>query len=66
MPASDMMLEVIPIQHMGMKARSTATGMVTMGTIADGMCQRKSRITSAHDDHLEDELVLRACRSRAG
>ncbi len=30
---------------MGMKARSTETGMVRMGTMADGMCQRKTRIT---------------------
>ncbi len=36
-----------------MKASSTETGMVTIGTIADGMCQRKSRITSADDDHLD-------------
>ena len=35
-----------------MKASSTETGMVTIGTIADGMCQRKIRITSADDDHL--------------
>ena len=30
---------------MGMKARATLTGMVTMGTMAEGMCQRKTRIT---------------------
>jgi hypothetical protein len=45
MPARDMMLEEMPIHIMGTKARSTATGMVTMGTMAEGMCQRKTRIT---------------------
>ena len=29
-----------------MKASSTETGIVTMGTMADGMCQRKTRMTS--------------------
>ena len=46
MPASDMMLTVTPKRYIGMNARSTDTGMVTMGTIADGMCQRKIRMTS--------------------
>jgi len=45
MPARDMMLEFKPINLMGMKARSTDTGMVTIGTTAEGMCQRKTRIT---------------------
>ncbi len=45
MPARDMMFEEIPRRAMGMKARSTETGMVMMGTIAEGMCQRKTRIT---------------------
>ena len=45
MPARDMMLEEMPIHIMGTKARSTATGMVTMGTRADGMCHRKTRMT---------------------
>ena len=45
MPASDMMLEEIPINRIGMNASSTATGIVMMGTIADGMCHRKIRIT---------------------
>ena len=45
MPASDMMLDEMPIQAIGMNASSTATGMVTIGTIADGMCQRKTRMT---------------------
>ena len=36
MPASDMMLAFSPMQYMGMKASATDTGMVTMGTMADG------------------------------
>ncbi len=44
-PASDMMLEVTPMKYMGMKARTTETGIVMMGTIEDGMCQRKTRMT---------------------
>ena len=46
MPASDMMLEEMPISRIGMNASSTDTGMVMMGTIADGMCHRKIRITT--------------------
>ena len=45
MPASDMMFEEIPRNDMGMKARSTEMGIVRMGTIAEGMCQRNSRMT---------------------
>ena len=44
-PASDMMLEVMPMKYMGMKARRTETGIVTIGMIDEGMCQRKIRIT---------------------
>src|SRR5262252_4181232 len=44
-PARDMMLELMPIQYMGMKASNTETGMVTIGMMAEGMCQRKSRMT---------------------
>ena len=44
-PASDMMLELIPSRYIGMNDKSTATGMVTIGMMADGMCQRKIRIT---------------------
>src|SRR5215831_1648128 len=44
-PARDMMLELMPIQYIGMKARSTETGIVTIGMMAEGMCQRKSRMT---------------------
>jgi hypothetical protein len=40
-----MMFAVIPKRYMGMKASRIATGMVTMGTTADGTCHRKSRIT---------------------
>ncbi len=45
MPPSDMMFEVIPRAFMGMKEITIATGMVTMGMIALGMCHRKMRIT---------------------
>ena len=44
-PASDMMFEEMPNSVMGMKASRTETGMVTMGTMAEGMCHRKTRIT---------------------
>ena len=39
------MFEEMPRSAMGMKASSTETGIVMMGTIAEGMCQRKTRIT---------------------
>ncbi len=39
------MFEEIPSHHIGMKASSTETGIVTIGTMAEGMCQRNSRIT---------------------
>ena len=45
MPASDMRFALSPIACSGMKASATLTGMVTMGTIAEGKCQRKSRMT---------------------
>ncbi len=45
-PASDMMLTVTPRKYIGMNARSTETGIVTIGTMADGTCQRNTRITS--------------------
>ncbi len=44
-PASDMMFDEIPIRRIGMNPSSTATGIVMIGTIADGMCQRNTRIT---------------------
>ena len=47
MPPSDMMLAVMPIMRKGMKESRTATGMVIIGMMALGICQRKSRITSA-------------------
>ena len=40
------MLTVTPRKYIGMKASSTDTGIVTIGTTADGMCHRKTRITS--------------------
>ena len=45
MPARLMMFEVMPIRYMGMNASSTEIGMVMIGTSADGICQRKNRIT---------------------
>src|ERR1043166_3531270 len=46
MPASDMMFEVTPMKYMGMKHSTTEIGIVMIGTMADGMCQRKKRITT--------------------
>ena len=40
-----MMLEEIPIRYIGIKHRKTETGIVRMGTIAEGRCQRNKRIT---------------------
>ena len=57
MPASDMMFAVTPSRYIGMNASSTEIGIVTIGTIADGMCQRKMRMTSADDDQRGDQLV---------
>src|ERR1041384_5524434 len=45
MPANDMMFEVTPMKYIGMKQRMTEIGIVMIGTMADGMCQRKNRIT---------------------
>ena len=45
MPPSDMMLAVSPSARMGMKASSTAIGMVKIGMSALGRCQRKRRMT---------------------
>ena len=44
MPASDIRLAFMPMAYMGMKASATETGMVTMGTMAEGTCQRKIRM----------------------
>ena len=44
MPARLMRLAFSPMKYMGMKARATLTGMVTMGTSALGTCQRKTRM----------------------
>ena len=46
-PPSDMMFDVRPIIFMGMNAMITATGMVTIGMMALGMCQRKIMMTMA-------------------
>ena len=45
MPARHMMFEEMPEKYIGMKARRTEMGMVMMGTMAEGMCQRKRRMT---------------------
>src|ERR1017187_64960 len=45
MPARLVMLEVIPMKYIGMNASATEIGTVMIGTMADGMCQRKNRIT---------------------
>ena len=63
MPASDMMFEVRPMKYIGMKASSTETGIVTIGMIADGMCQRKTQDHDADDQHLLEQRVHAACRS---
>ena len=45
MPASDMMLDVMPRWYMGMNESATVIGIVMMGTNADGPWKRKNRIT---------------------
>ena len=45
MPARDMMLAVKPMKYIGMNASATATGIVIIGTSAEGMCHRKNKIT---------------------
>ena len=45
-PPSDMMLALIPKSFIGMNARITAAGIVMIGMIALGMCQRKMRMIS--------------------
>ncbi len=45
MPDRLMMLEVMPMKYIGMNASATEIGMVTIGTSADGICQRKNKIT---------------------
>ena len=58
MPPSDMMLELIPMACIGMKEISTATGIVTMGISALGMCHRKIEDHEADHDQLFDQRVL--------
>ena len=65
MPASDMMFDEIPISRIGMNASSTETGIVMIGTMADGMCQRKIRITRLTMMIFEEQLVPERCRSTA-
>ena len=47
MPPSDMMFDVSPIILIGMNAMMMAIGIVTIGMMALGTCQRKIRMTSA-------------------
>jgi len=44
-PASDIRLAFTPKSFNGMNDRATATGMVTIGMIDEGKCQRKTRMT---------------------
>ncbi len=44
-PASDMIFELSPIMYMGMNERRTDTGIVTIGTKAEGMCHKNRRMT---------------------
>ncbi len=46
MPASDITLTETPARWSGMNDSSTETGIVTMGTMAEGKCHRKNRMTS--------------------
>ena len=57
-PASDMMFDERPMKCIGMKASRTETGIVMMGTMADGMCQRNTRMTRLTIADLEEQLVL--------
>ncbi len=44
MPDSDIKFAFRPINFMGMKARASDTGMVTIGMIEDGKCHKKIRM----------------------
>ena len=44
-PPSDMMFAVSPMARMGMNDSTTAMGMVKIGMMALGMCQRNTRMT---------------------
>ena len=48
-PASDIMLDVNFKPNIGINDRSTATGMVKIGTLADGKCHKKKMITSRNN-----------------
>src|ERR1017187_8430237 len=45
MPARLMMFEVMAMKYMGMNASATEIGIVMIGTIAEGICQRKKSTT---------------------
>ena len=71
MPERLMMFEEIPTRYIGMKARSTETGIVMIGTNADGKCQRKKRMTtltmssSAQSEPFRLEIDLRMSSERS-
>ena len=44
-PPRDMMFAVSPMARMGMNESTTAIGMVKIGMMALGMCQRNTRMT---------------------
>ena len=45
-PASDIRFAFSPMRYMGMKASTTLIGIVRIGTMDDGTCQRKSNMMS--------------------
>ncbi len=46
MPASDIKFAFSPISFIGMNASATETGIVMIGMIDDGKCQRNSKMIS--------------------
>ena len=64
MPPKDMMLALTPSQRKGMKAMSTATGIVIMGMRALGMWRRKSRMTRATVTITSTRVVFRVAMAR--
>ena len=63
MPPSDMMFAVRCCAAIGMNASSTAIGSVRIGISALRTCSRKTKMTSADDDHLLDQRVPQRVRS---
>ena len=63
MPASDMMLDVMPMKLMGMKARSTETGIVMMVYLREAIDRRGGieKITSVQEIH---DAVMEGAVSR--